>query len=67
MVSVTIERHVTTPERTSNSADWCAMVNIPEGKTQYGGYGASPLEAVCDLAETLAKIVGYERTPRQEE
>lgn len=28
---------------------------------QYGGYGATPLEATMKLAQTLADVIGYER------
>lgn len=28
---------------------------------QYGGYGATPLEAAMKLAQTLANVIGYER------
>lgn len=64
-MTVTLERH---PIETGPG--WTARVTVPRSHTppekpvevdEYGGYGATPLDAVEDLASTLADVVGYER------
>jgi hypothetical protein len=58
---VTIQLHTQDP----SAARWRATANIErpgaEKDDEYGGYGATPLEAVTDLAKDLANVIGYER------
>lgn len=64
--TVRIEMHADDPAaRWRATADvWSATQTAaggPVSTDQYGGYGGTPLEAVTELAKTLAKVVGYER------
>jgi hypothetical protein len=57
---ITLQKHANDP-----AAGWRATVEVPsgsDGTDEYGGYGPTPLEAVTDLAQSLANVIGYERT-----
>lgn len=54
-MTVRLELHADDP-----AGRWRALADVSEGN-QYGGYGATPLEAMTELAHTLTKVVGYER------
>lgn len=48
-------------------AKWHATATVarqtgPPSEDVYGEYGATPLEAVTELARVLARVVGYERS-----
>ena len=60
MSKVTVELHA------DGATRYRAMATVKRPGSaepdQYGGYGATALQAALDLARTLANVVGYERS-----